>query len=465
MSSFAIHGKWVLAHQGAEPALVEDRYVIVEGAKIAAVTDRLPERVDHLIAPEQAMILPGFINLHNHLTTAVLTRGLTEDVTAEAYASTLIYDILMPVADVAVSHLSSEEMRAVVDLGMLEVIKGGTTTLLDIFRSSQVENFESALQMGLRFYGAPYIFADKGLAPGVSSRPSGLDLWHQHHRRYQGGGDGRVQLVLSPHGVDTCDPALLRAVRSAADELGLPITTHLAQSEQEVRDVKARHGKSPVALLDDLGLLGPDLLAAHCIFADEDDLALLQGSDSVVINCPMTFARGGVFAPFGRFAQHGIRTAVGTDGYIMDMTNELRMAGLISKLESGQSDRATAWQLFTAATSGAAAVLGRRDIGRIAPGAKADLLVVGMKAPHLQPVADPLTNFIWYGSGRDITDVVVDGQILQRQGRLLVGDEQDIIARGAAATAKVWRIAGKLYPQVPRIGSGLAQGPPGPDPS
>lgn len=353
MANLAIKAKWVLSETEGKPCLLEDRYVLVEGDKISGIISSLPDKVSDIIDLDDALVLPGFINLHNHLSTAALTRGLTEDITSASYAATLIYDILLPVADLALTHLTKEDVRAVIDLAMLEVIKGGTTTLMDVFRGKQVQNFEAAIESGLRFYGAPYVFGNDALS--VNNHPAALSQWWELFNHYDGLEGGRIKVALSPHGVDTCDPELLRAVRAAADELGAFITIHLAQSEQEQKQILARYGKTPVALLNDLGVLGPDLLAAHCLYANDHDLDLLRETDSVIVNCPMTFARGGLTAPFSRFAGKGIRTVLGTDGYIMDMPNEIRMAGLISKLDQVQSDVATAWELITAATSGAAA--------------------------------------------------------------------------------------------------------------
>ena len=389
-----------------------------------------PETVDEFIELDQALVMPGFINMHNHLSTAVLTRGLTEDLRTKSYATALIYDILLPTSQVAVDVLEASEIRAIADLGMLEVIKGGTTTLLDMFRARQVQNFDSACDMGVRFYGAPYLFS------GTAGDP--LSEWKALYQAYNDREQQRIKVYLGPHGVDTCDTDLFLAVKEAADQYGCLIATHVAQSLQEVEQLKRTHGCSPVAHLASIGLLGPNLLAAHCLYADDDDLELLRASDTVVANCPMTFARGGLYAPYHRFAGKGIRTVLGTDGYIMDVANEMRMSGLISKLESGRADVASAAELVNAMTLTAASVLGRADLGRIEPGAKADLVVVDLKAPHFQPIADPLTAFVWYGNGADIAYVMIDGKLVVRDRRFTLGDEDAIIEAGAAAVAKVW---------------------------
>lgn len=432
LTATAIKGKWVLLADGDEPTLGTDQWVLIENDHIVSITPTKPSGAREYIELEQGLVLPGFINMHNHLSSAVLTRGLTEDLPSDSYATELIYEILLPTSKVAVELLNAEEIRAIADLGLLEIIKGGTTTVLDMFRAQQVQNFDAACDMGLRFYGAPYLFS------GTEEDP--VEEWKGIHQNYHDREQARIKVFLGPHGVDTCDTALFLAVKELARDYDCLICTHVAQSLQEVEQLKQSHGCSPVAHLANIGVLGPNLLAAHCLYADDDDLELLRATGTVVANCPMTFARGGLYAPYHRFAGKGISTVLGTDGYIMDVANEMRMSGLISKLEAGRADVATAGELVNAMTLTAADVLGRPDLGRIRPGAKADLVVADLKAAHFQPIDNPLTAFVWYGNGADIAYVMVDGELLVRDRKFTLGDEDAIIEAGAAAVAKVWAV-------------------------
>src|SRR5262249_28322267 len=162
-------------------------------------------------------------------------------------------------------------------------------------------------------------------------------------------------------------------------------TTHLAQSPGEIEIIAERYGRTPPEYLDWVGFLGPDALVAHCIFATDDDLALLRRRDATVINCPRSYTRGGVAAGFEKFRRQGRRTVVATDGYDLDLIGELRTAGLVSKLSVHDSGAATARDLVDAVTTQAAVALRRDDIGRIAPGARADLVAIDLGKPHLVP--------------------------------------------------------------------------------
>ena len=175
--TLAVKGKWVLIPDGDETVFGSEQWVLIENDKITAVSPNRPAEADDFIELDEALVLPGFINMHNHISSAVLTRGLTEDLPTQSYASELIYDILMPTSKVAVETLEDSEIRAIADLGMLEIIKGGTTTLLDMFRSQQTQIFESAAEMGLPTpISPPEGVAGIPFSVSLSQKPSSTSL-------------------------------------------------------------------------------------------------------------------------------------------------------------------------------------------------------------------------------------------------------------------------------------------------
>jgi cytosine/adenosine deaminase-related metal-dependent hydrolase len=179
-------------------------------------------------------------------------------------------------------------------------------------------------------------------------------------------------------------------------------------------------------------------LGAHCLASSDDDLRLMAARGATVLNCPRVFARSGVTAAFSRFAGHGVRTVVGTDGYNMDFLGELNAAAMISKIVSGRADVANAPDLIESVTVTAAGLVRRPDLGVIAPGATADLTVVDMTHPHLQPLYDPRRALIALANRANIDQVIVDGRLLIDAGRYLHGDEAAITAEGSAAIGRIW---------------------------
>ena len=457
----AIRGAWVLAIENEKPALVRDAYVVIEGNTIAGVSHDLPKGCDLISEGEQHLVLPGLINMHNHCIASTPFRGLSEDMpvdTSDEFPAELVYGLLMPMADKLVASLSRDEARAVLKLGLLEVIKGGSTSLMEVFRIGHSQLMQHAADMGLRLFAMPYLFSasDFGIAedgsPVFDQRSddlSMLDDWKQLYAAHDNTADGRVRVGLGPHGSDTCGPEMLRAIRAAADERGCKITIHLSQTQAEEDLAQERYGMSATRYLDSIGLLGPDLVAAHCLFVSESDLALMSERGVTVVNCPLTFARGGVFAPFHRFKDAGLRTVIGTDGYCMDIVGEMRSAGFMSKLHAASPRKTSAWELVDAVTTQAAGFLGRGDLGRIEAGAAADLVVIDLNKPHFQPVSDPIKTFLWNASRADVHTVMVDGRILVGEGRYLLGDEAAIIRDGATAIERVWdevKAAGTVKP-------------------
>jgi cytosine/adenosine deaminase-related metal-dependent hydrolase len=446
MSDLAIRARWALVGDRVEA----DRWIVVENGHIAAVLGERPSAARVIDKPD-LLVLPGLINLHNHVFTEMLIRGRSEDVESETYETYLVYGLLMPYGQAAMRHLSAEETKAIADFGLMQFAKGGVTTLMEPFRAGLTDAFVAAAkQAGLRFYAAPYLFSTPDLNVGADGRPtyggdadaSSLAEWRRLHERYDEGADGRVRVALAPHGTDTCGPDLMREVRRLADATGALATTHLSQSRSEIEVIAQRYGgRTPPEYLDWCGLLGPDVLVAHCIFATDHDLDLLKRTDTTIVSCPRSYARGGVTAAYGRFQGRGIRTVVATDGYDLDLIGELRMAGMVSKLAARDGGIATARMLVGAVTRDAATALRRADIGEIAPGKRADLVAVDLGAPHLVPVSDPLKALVWRATSQDVWATVADGRLAVDEGRYLLGDEQAIAAAGRAAVEKVWAAA------------------------
>lgn len=446
MNTTAVFGSFVLMRRDGAQHVLRDHWVLLEGRRIAAVTETRPQ-ADIVLDRPGRFVLPGLLNLHNHCFSEAVARSHTEDGNARRNNQSIVYTVLLPLTRRGLDILSPSERLDIARLGILQLLKGGATTVMEPFRSGIPEMFDAAEEMGIRFYGAPYVFSTADAqadADGVvrytgDDGAADLAAWQALHQRWNGRADGRIRLAMSPHATDTCGPDLLRACAAEARTLGVPITTHVAQSREEVETIGSRYdGRSPAEYLDWLGLLGSDLLAAHCIASTDDDLRLMAARGATVLNCPRVFARSGVTAAFHRFAEAGVRTVVATDGYNMDLLGEINAASMISKITSGRANAAPAPALIDAVTADAAAAIGRDDLGEIRPGAAADITVVDLSHPHLQPLTDPRRALVALANRANIDAVVVDGRLLIAEGRLTGANERAIVTAGTAAIQRIW---------------------------
>lgn len=441
----AIFGTHVLTEQDGAQTVLQDHWVLLEGRRIAAVTPTRPQ-ADLVLDRPGRFLLPGLINLHNHCFSEMLARSHTEDGAGRKNNKSIVYTVLMPLSRRGLELYTPEERLAVARLGVLQLLKGGNATVMEPFRNGLPEMFAAAEEMGLRFYGAPYLFstADAVAAADGVVRYAGDDgaadlaAWNALHERWEGRDDGRIRLALSPHATDTVGPDLFRAATARARELGVPNTTHLAQSPGEVATIRARYDRTPAEYLDWLGVLGPDLLAAHCVDCTDDDLRLMAARGTTVLNCPRVFARAGTVASYAHFRGHGLRTVIGTDGYNLDLLGEMNAAAIISKTTAGSATVASAPELIDAVTRDAAAALGREDLGVIRVGARADITAIDMSHPHLQPLYEPRRALVWLANRANVDLVLVDGRLLVEGGRYRHADEAAITAAGVAAIRKIW---------------------------
>jgi len=446
----ALRARWTVV-PGPSGALeaAEGLTVLVEGNRIVDVT-RAPDGVAaRVVEAPRGILLPGFVNLHNHALNGPIFRGIVDDAGSSAPADSIVYGLLLPLGDLAGRLLSEDDIRAVYRLALLEIIRSGITSVLDMPRAVHHGLFVVAKEMGLRLFGAPYVFSTPTLGLDAKGKPvygpgdedKSLDAALRVADAYDEGPGGRVRVGLGPHATDTCSPRLLRRIREEARERETFVSVHVAQSRIEVESVRSRHGRSPVELLHDAGLLGPDVVAAHCVYAEKSDLDLLRDTGTTVANCPLTFARSGVTVPFDRFHKHGVRTGVGTDAYSFDFFAELRAAGLLAKTASGDPGAVDAPTLLRAATEVGADALSRPDLGRIASGRIADLIVVDLGGPHVQPVRDPIRNLVWNATPADVRLVMVDGRILVHEGKVAGWNEDAIAHRATLAVERLWAAA------------------------
>jgi cytosine/adenosine deaminase-related metal-dependent hydrolase len=276
---------------------------------------------------------------------------------------------------------------------------------------------------------------------------SGFEAATSFVERMRGRADGRVRGFLAPAQVDTCSEALLRDSKAAADDLDVPISLHASQGVWEFQEMTRRHGRTPVEWLSDLGFLGTRTVLGHAVFISGnswvnfagDDLGLLAASGaSVSYNAWCFIRRGLVMESFPEYVAAGVNMCLGTDTAPQSMIESLRWTAIAGKVAARRTDVSTARQVFDAATVNAARMLGRDDLGRIAPGAKADLLFWRADGFTMTPMRDPIRNLVYYAQASDLADVLVDGRPVVEDGHVLGAEIEVARRRVQEAGERVW---------------------------
>jgi cytosine/adenosine deaminase-related metal-dependent hydrolase len=247
---------------------------------------------------------------------------------------------------------------------------------------------------------------------------------------------GRIRGFLAPDRIETQTEEVLRRTADAANELDVPVRLHCCQSVYEFNTVMDRTGKTPYEWLNSLNLLTSRMVLPHGIYLSGrpdvnegigDDLDLLRRSGASLVHCPVVFARSGeALNSFSSYRSMGINIAMGTDTHPADMVENIRQGLNICHIMDRGSRRSTAADFYNAATLGGAAALGRDDIGRLAPGAKADITVYDLSGFHLGPFIDPIRSMILSGTGRDFVASIIDGVEVMRDGQVAGTNELEL---------------------------------------
>jgi 5-methylthioadenosine/S-adenosylhomocysteine deaminase len=435
----AIVGGTVLTGDPGRP-VIADGVVGIVGNRIAFVGARheLPREIPaaRMLDVSGRVITPGFVNVHTHAVLSLM-RGIALDMGfAPAYTRGVPHG----------HDIEPDEAVALARLGALESLLFGSTTMVDSYVHADV-TLPAMADLGLRvwsctrFHDVDFTRVHEDVwchdpAIGAASIAATRKLMHDHH----GGSGGRTHVMLAPHAPDTCSDDLLRQVAALARETGLNVWTHLSQSKLENSVIRKRSGCTPTQLLEQVGLLNDKLIAAHCIHLTDDDIARLASSGMTVAHVPKGNATGGSMAPTPKLRQAGARIALATDNLTQDMTEAMRWALAVARVQLGSVS--PDWQprdAFAMATSVGAAALGRaHELGRLAVGYLADLVVLDFRHAHLTPLLDPLGTLVHDACGRDVEHVFVDGRQVVADAAPTMVDAARIRADAQRAAEALW---------------------------
>ena len=399
---------------------VRDSRIVAVGTKAAVDRDWQPKR---RIDRPNGLITPGLVNTHTHAAMS-LFRGLADDRKLQDWLNNFIFPA-------EAKNVTPEFVRWGTRLAALEMLLSGTTTFTDMYYFEDVVA-EVAKEAGIRGVLGETII---GFPVADAKTPAAaLQAAEKFLERFKG--DALVVPAIAPHALYTNSDETLKAARALANKYNAPLLIHLSETKKENDDNQAKRRQSPTQTLHALGLLNGRTLAAHCVWVDAADQAILKTTNTGVAHCPssnMKLASGA--APVVDMLKRGINVGLGSDGPAgsnndFDMLEEADLAAKLQKLIRSDPEALPAKQAFEMATLGGARALGLdKEIGSLETGKRADLIVINLDVANAVPLFDPYSQIVYALKGSNVLDVVVNGREVVRDHRAVTLDQAAILAK------------------------------------
>ena len=425
MSSLLIQNGTVVTLDNSRRVLNAD--VLIENDTLQKIEPRLKTSLKaNVIDAKDAWVLPGFIQTHVHVCQT-LFRNQAEDLELLDWLKEKIWPYE--------GALTAKTLALSARLGICELLKGGTTTILDmgtVHHTDQI--FKACESLGIRaFCGKAMMDEGEGIPSSLKeSTEASLDETQRLIETWHGKAKGRLRYALAPRFVLSCSEKLLKKSAELSQKKNILIHTHASENKTECREVQKHKGKSTIRYLHDLGLCGPKSCFAHGIWLDEEELEILAQTHTAISHCPSSNLKlGSGIANILHMIEKNIPVSLGADGAAcnntLDMFQEMKLAGLIQKPIRGVK-ALSAQKILELATIGGAKALGiEKETGSLEVGKKADVILVSKNNAHTLPNADPYTTLVYSTTASDVQTVIVDGKIVIKNRKLLTSSEERII--------------------------------------
>jgi 5-methylthioadenosine/S-adenosylhomocysteine deaminase len=428
--------------------------IVFTDDKIVHIGSDYSGQVDETIEGSGMMVMPGLVDIHSHPASEPMNKGWNDELgSAKLYGSSL-YEF-MPLF-----RPDEEGTPACATVAYSELLMSGVTTLvdmsgawngwLDLFDKSGMRGVVAPMYRSARWYtkDGHVVEYEWHPAEGEKAMADAMNLLDQVAKHPS----GRLTGMVSPSQIDTCTPELIKESFAEAERRDLPFQIHAAQSVVEFHEITRRHGMTPIEWLESLEVLSPRSIIGHGIFLDHhtsalnwpkrDDIGSIVRSGTSVAHCPVVFQRRGIaIQSVGGYLRRGMNIGIGTDTFPHNMLEELRAVGIGARMVTEDVWDLRLSQIFDCATLGGAKALGREDIGRLAVGAKADIVMVNLNHPMMRPVRDPLRSLVYAAAERAVSTVFVDGRKVVDNGKVLTMDYE---AASAALQEAQYRAEGKV---------------------
>ena len=454
MASILVKGG-IIVTMDPNRRILSDHSIFVEDREFRAIqktSDIMRDlKAEDVIDASGSIVMPGLICSHTHLY-GMLLRGATLDIAPPSDFTQILQRVWWPVDE----SLTLDDAYASALVGCLEFVKTGTTTFADTYSGpNSIDGVLDRIAIAVDEVGIRGLIAFEATERHSKREgEKGIQENVRFARRIRGERGSNVKPLFSLHASFTVTDELIQSVRTLASELGVPVTIHTSEGLGDLQHNMARYGKRTVERLRDVGLLAPDVVLAHCVHVNDNELDIVAKSRAKVAHNPMSNMLNAVgTAPVRDMLRRGISVGLGNDGYIFDGFENMRAAYLVHRAVSKDPNAIDAYTILEMATIKGAELYGLdKQLGSIELGKKADLIVL---KPDVLPT--PLNSHSVVGhlinsiDGNDVSTTVVDGRIVMRERKVLTADAKAIQGKAQEAASALWERLRTAKPQVDAV--------------
>ena len=399
--------------------LIDDKLIVYAGKRENAPAFEADETIDG----NGALAMPGLCNMHTH-TPMTLLRSIGSDLPLDRWLNEAIFPVE--------KHLTDDAVRAGSDLGIMEMLRYGTTSFNDMYMHMAMEA-EAVRDSGMRaLLGHGVVDFDES----CSDLDPNIELIEKWNCSF----DDRIRVALAPHSEGATTTKVLEKIRDAADTYHVPVHIHVSETKLDFDGSISRRGLTPPQYLDSLGLLDHSVLAAHCVWFTDEDIELFARKGAVILHNPVSNLKlaSGV-APIAKMLKAGCKVTLGTDGVAsnnnLNLWEEIKLMPMLQKGITLDPTVVSPAQTIAAATSVGAKALGYNNLGKLEEGYLADLILMDLHGAHMAPCNDLESNLVYSAQGSDVCLTMVNGRVLYRNGEYTTLDPKLVVERARKEAA------------------------------
>ncbi|MCX6796495.1 MAG: amidohydrolase [Candidatus Falkowbacteria bacterium] len=419
-----IRGKYILTMNRVMEVISEGAIAVAD-KKIIAVSkadEILKEYIaKKVIENQETLVMPGLINTHTHVAMSFF-RGLADDLGLATWLEKHIWPA-------EAQYVNSGFVKKSSALGCLEMLKAGVTCFNDMYFFEE-ETAKVAKEMGMRL-----IIGEGILGSSTPSSPTPQAAMEKALEQVEIFKDDElVKVALAPHSIYTCPQIILEKIRDIAREKNLLIHIHLAETQKEVADAQRDFNKTPAEYLETIGLLDKNVIAAHCVWLNKNDLEIIKKHQVKISHNPISNMKlaSGIAPILSALKEQQIVVGLGTDSAAsnntLDLFSDMRVAALLQKVMTSNPAALSASDLVKMVTIDGARALGLDDqVGSLEIGKRADIITINLNQPHLQPIYNPYSPLVYCASAADVNDVIINGKLVMCDREVLTADEEKIL--------------------------------------